>query len=303
MSLRARLEERLFAVDGAKALGGLRAVYVGGLFFLYAVYGPLTGHADVADRRAWADLPQVLYEPLWAFRALGLGPPSSAWVTPAWWLWLGALATSALGLWTRASLAVAAGLGFFLVQLPHNFGQVTHTDANVVLLLAVLAASRCGDALSLDAVLRRHRGLPAPEPSGEYHWPLVALRVVLVCILFLAGLAKLRHAGLAHVTSDATQHLLVNTLRFFPGVMTAGGAAIAQSDLLSRVVMGGVIVVELAYPLALTSRRARPFVAFSAVVMLVLINQFFALRFIQLIWAHVVWLPFERLGRPARTTK
>ncbi len=292
MTLLARVEAQLFAPSSARALGGFRFLSVGGLFLLYALYAPLSGHPDVADRRAWADLPAILYEPLWAFRWLGVGVPSSSWVAPLWWVWLLSLFTGAVGLWTRLSLVTAAAAGFVLVQLPHNFGQVTHTDAHVVLLLAVLACARCGDGLSVDAALRARKGAPEPAPSGDYTWPVWGARLVLVCVLFLAGLAKLRHAGLSHLTTDMTQRLLVNTLRYFPGVMTGPGAFIASSDGWSRLVMGGVIVVELVYPLALVSRRARPFVALSGVVMLVLIDRFFALRFAQLILAHVAWLPF-----------
>ncbi|MBC7171790.1 MAG: hypothetical protein H5U40_05165 [Polyangiaceae bacterium] len=73
-----------------------------------------------------------------------------------------------------------------------SFGKILHTDNLLVLHVAVLAVAPCADALSI-----RARGVAEPAPHGRYGWPIKLLCLVTVAAYFLAGIAKLRHSGLA----------------------------------------------------------------------------------------------------------
>ena len=85
--------------------------------------------------------------------------PSSdllAWVEGTW---KAALVLSCLGLFTRASTVASFVLGLYLLGLPQNFiGEAWyHYDMLVVIVLGILAFSRCGDAFSADRLIRQAR--------------------------------------------------------------------------------------------------------------------------------------------------
>jgi len=50
--------------------------------------------------------------------------------------------------------------------------------------MGVLALSRCGDAFSLDRLVRARRHAEAPPPSGEYRWPARMILLVMSCVFF-----------------------------------------------------------------------------------------------------------------------
>jgi Vitamin K-dependent gamma-carboxylase len=73
------------------------------------------------------------------------------------------------------------------------FLSTTHFHNNrayLVIVLGLLAAAPCGRELSLDAWLRRRRGLPALDPSAP-GWPLWLLRFECATIYGASGLSKL----------------------------------------------------------------------------------------------------------------
>src|SRR4030095_11795292 len=110
---------------------------------------------------------------------------------------------SPIGFFSRPSMVVSFAAGSYLLALPHNFGQTYHFDAMLVFVLGALALSRAGDAWSLDALVRSSSDPTgtAPQPSGEYTWPIRLVWVLMAFVFFGAGLSKLRHAGLEWVLS------------------------------------------------------------------------------------------------------
>ena len=73
--------------------------------------------------------------------------------------------------------------------------------------------SRCGDAWSIDALIRKGRGAnktqgPA-EMSGEYTWPVRMIWAVIVMIYFVAGVSKVRHSGFEWINSDTMHNILI----------------------------------------------------------------------------------------------
>src|SRR4029434_8502753 len=90
-------------------------------------------------------------------------------------LFLGAVAAIAMsiGLLTRVATATT-----FAVVAYNLFLSTTHFHTNrayLVIVLGLLAVAPCGRELSMDAWLRRRRGLPALDPSPPA-WPLRPVR-------------------------------------------------------------------------------------------------------------------------------
>jgi hypothetical protein len=147
---------------------------------------------------------------------LQVAPPGFAWmvalvpVTPnAARAALAVLVVSCLmaiaGCFSRASLAVAALTSFYLLGISQLGGTVTHNH-HLVWLLALLAVSPCGDALSVDAALIAYRS-PGPPPGRAmptlaHALPIFAAWILIGMIFFFPGFWKLRSSGLAWIWSD-----------------------------------------------------------------------------------------------------
>ena len=105
-------------------------------------------------------------------------------------LCLGAVAAIAMsiGLFTRVATATT-----FAVVAYNLFLSTTHFHNNrayLVIVLALLAVAPCGRELSMDAWLRRRRGLPALDRAAPA-WPLWLLRFECAAIYGASGLSKL----------------------------------------------------------------------------------------------------------------
>lgn len=113
--------------------------------------------------------------------------PRSAYVALLWVAVIAALSMSA-GLLTRVSTALTyAVVGY------NMFLSTTHFHNNrayLLIVLAALAVAPCGRELSLDAWLRRRRGLPPLDPTAPA-WPLLALRFEASVVYGASGLSKL----------------------------------------------------------------------------------------------------------------
>lgn len=138
----------------------------------------------------WATVPQQLWRPVWIFERLHIPvlPTTALLITEI--LWKAALLLSCLGLFTRFATAIAALGALYLLGLPFNFGKVYHLASIIIFTSTILAFSRCGDGFSLDALIRRKRGLAPPAPSGEYRWPVRMVWVLMSILFFNAGMAK-----------------------------------------------------------------------------------------------------------------
>ena len=105
-------------------------------------------------------------------------------------LWLAAVAAVAmtLGLLTRLATATT-----FAIVTYNLFLSTTHFHNNrayLVIVLAVLAVAPCGRELSMDAWLRRRRGLP-PLDTRAPAWPLWLLRFECAVVYGASGMSKL----------------------------------------------------------------------------------------------------------------
>ncbi|MGH7895247.1 MAG: hypothetical protein ACREQL_11310 [Candidatus Binatia bacterium] len=237
---------------------------------------------------------------------------------------------AAFGVLTRVSMAVAALGSVFLLVIPSMYGHVAHVRHHLVWFSSLLALSRCGDALSVDAWWRRVRGREPPllAPAPCYGFPLRAMAVVLGVFYLFAGVAKLA-AGPDWVLSDNLEHLAAKQAFSANGVEPVVGhqpiGAVAAGPwweyLTSRRVLepspwlaraGGVftLVFEVGFVFAVLTSTGRLAAAFAGVVFHNFTRVFVGIGFDELLlcypllvdvdgWAR--WLG-RRLGRigPAR---
>jgi hypothetical protein len=240
--------ERFYFTPSAPAALALCRIWL----FAFVIYTALR-----YDLRPWANVPEELWRPIlllsWVPPALRTLDVLSA----ARLALLAAAGASLLGLATRYSTRLSLGLAIFVFGFPQCFGKVNHGLTIVMFALGIFAVSRCGDALSLDAALRKLRGPRPPGPSGDYRWPIALMQALMMTAFFASAVAKLRNSGLDWVASD---HLLNTLLRnFYTGhnPPTGLGQWLAQFPLLCHVAAGLSLWNEFSAPLALYNRRYR----------------------------------------------
>jgi hypothetical protein len=266
-------------------LGVSRFLFYSGVFAMYAT----------EDFSAWGAVSDAFWLPLPLFTALHLTPLSSDALAVLQLVWRLALASSAVGLFTRASTMVASVLGLYLLGLPHNFGQTYHFDALLVIAMCVLACSRCADAFAIDAWLRDD---PGAERSGEYTWPIRAVCVAMSLVFFGAGLAKLRYGGPDWITSDNMSILLTRALYHVSDAdpLTRFGLWIAAHHWMASALAAAAVVTEVTFPLALFSSRARVVLVPAAAGMLLAIRLMMGPTFGGFLVANVFWVPWHAVA-------
>ncbi|MDB5295795.1 MAG: putative rane protein [Phycisphaerales bacterium] len=151
---------------------------------------------------AWGGVPGALFRPVWIFERLHVSVLPTTALLVVEIIWKLSLLLACIGLLTRAATAVAAVGALYLIGVTFSFGKVFHVGSIIVFTMGILAFSRSGDGLSVDALLRRRRGLPPAAPSGEYRWPVRMVWVLVSVLFFNAGMAKVIRGGLDWVTSE-----------------------------------------------------------------------------------------------------
>jgi hypothetical protein len=243
---------------------------------------------------ALAAPPESFWFPIPLFDVLSIPKPSAGFLLAVATVWRLSLVTSCIGLFTRASTVVAAVLGLYVFGLPHNYGKIDHHTALEFFVFVILAASRCGDALSVDRLIARaRRGKPLPhrEPSGEYTWPIRCVWMMFALVFFAAGFAKLRNSGLDWIVTDNFARMIENRT----GVLAPLARTVLRVGIVGNVLAAGTILFELCYPLALVSRRARMLVVPGVFLMQVGIFLFMRIPFHEFLICNVFWIPWDTL--------
>jgi hypothetical protein len=155
------------------------------------------------------------YRPLGLWQVLGQTQPPEGLVdllrAIAW------LATFAMlvGIGSRAATAVSLAASLALVWLYfsglYTVGRWSHGYNIVFLAHIAMLGARCGDALSLDALIRRRRGLPPLDVVRGYQWSLRLVQLAVALVFVGACLYKLAsgHFTLAWATSDNLRNQLL----------------------------------------------------------------------------------------------
>jgi hypothetical protein len=117
-----------------------------------------------------------------------------------------------VGLGSRASVAVSCAAALALTSASFSSSQSWSHQYNVVFLaqLAFLGA-RGGDALSLDAWIRRRRGLPPLDAPRGYQWSIRLVQLAVALMFAGAVFHKLLHGHftLRWALSDNLRHQLL----------------------------------------------------------------------------------------------
>jgi hypothetical protein len=286
-----RVRRFFFAASAPTNLAVCRIIVLAWLFGCFAGYDPAQ----------WARLPADTWKPVWFVELFG-PLPSAGTLFVLGVVWKAALALGALGLWSRVSLGVAAGLGAYVLGLTGSFSKPNYDIGLPVILLGVFWVARSSDALSLDAWIARRRGQPAPTPSGEYTWPLALGRVLIALAFFAAGVAKLRHAGLDWITTDNLRWLfLAQQYTHAPPVGWA--ASLAAFPGLCRLLAAGTVALEAGYPLALFVGRLRPGIVGGVITLQLGIHLLMGINYLAFLIANVVWVDWAALGRALRAQR
>jgi hypothetical protein len=270
-------------------LGLLRILSCALLFVKVFIY-------DISDL---GNVRSVFFTPIVPFAVLHVPLLSAPTITVMQVVWKLALALAAAGLCTRWSTGLAALLGTYLLALPNNFGKISHYDNLIVLMLVVLALSRCGDFYSLDRWLARRQGRHVPDasqPSSEYTWPIRLVWVLMAGMFFLAGFAKLRTSGLHWFASDFMPQLLVDH-QYRGAPATDWGLLFAQVPIFAQILAFAAWGIEFFFPLALFSRRAALFFVPASYLLLVGFYLLLGPRFLWLIIVYLWWVPWGQLSR------
>jgi hypothetical protein len=217
-------------------------------------------------------------------------------ITPAlvravrWILWAACL-TGGVGWCARASFAVASMAAFYVMLAPQLTGAVFH-DHHLLWFAVLLAASPCGDALSIDAWLARRRGKPLPT-HGRAHGAAIRLAwIFLGCVFFFPGVHKLLTSGLAWVTSDNLRNQM--WWKWAEDPTTEPSFRIDRHPQLLRVLAALTIGFELTFlPLVFANRWTRALAVLSALVFHQATDYFMGVRFTVLWVTYGVFVPWE----------
>ena len=242
-----------FAPAAPWSLGLCRAGFFASFYILFLAR---------TDLRWYALFPPAFYQPRSFFAWLFLPMPN--------WDVMNGLVTAfeisvmlaALGLMTRLATLTAFWLSLYVLGVQFNYGYLHWAHAIVPIVMGILALSPCGDALSLDALLRRIMRGKSPEAGGQYRWPIQLVRLVFVTVFLAAGLAKLRQAGLEWVLSDTLRNYFLENQYVFRSEGGTGWGHLLADWLIvrpgwCRVLAAVVLAMELSAPAALLSRHAR----------------------------------------------
>ncbi len=172
----------------------------------------------------------------------------------------------------------------------------------------VLAASRCGDAFSIDALIRRRRGNNGhanhgSRTSGDYTWPIKLVCTLMTLVFFAAGVAKLRKTGLVWIFSDNMRNILLLHYYTSHEPLTRLGVFFAKSPWLYKTIAASAIIVEVGAPAALFSRIARWTIVPTMFLMLVSFKLCFGFTPIPYYCMFAYWIPWDHLGQKLNLLK
>lgn len=212
--------------------------------------------------------------------------------------WRVFLLLSAVGLMTRFSMASVFLLSFVLVAHAQSFGYFTRMLMPLLWAMGILSLSRAGDHFSLDALIRKRRGLkPENLFSPEYAWPIHLIRIVFCIVFFSAGFSKLTTSGIDWISSDTVRNFMIRAwITHFENrhVDLAGlnGLLFSQA-LLMKLFALYTVSVELIAPLALFVKKLRYFIIAGLFCMQIGIKFTILVNFDLYIALYIFWLPMD----------
>jgi len=278
-----------FRASCADGMGLLRLLFY--LFFFMVVHVPSS---------SWSEVDRVFWMPLPLFDVFSLPVFSSDILELLQTVFFISLILSCIGLATRFSTITAFILGLYLLGLPYNFfGKTDHDSAINVLFMGIFAFSRCGDAWSVDQLIKKYRSSTVSNraDNGEYTWPVQLMRVTHSMVFFAAGYSKLHASGLEWIFSNTLANNFILHHYIDDGIILDWGLYIAQIQWLCWLIAAGTIIIETGYPLALFGRSLRIILVPSLLFMQIGIWLLLDMFFVGIMICFMVWLPWHHIGR------
>lgn len=248
-SLRERVASWWFRPAPPERLATLRVLIVG--FALIWLLGAAPIVLGVAE------FPPERFEPVGVAAWLST-PLSGVLVLAAWLLALASGVAALLGLRFRASGPVFALALLWVTTYRNSWGMIFHSENLLVMHALILALLPAADAWSLDARRAAAAGRPSPGPHERYGWGPMLMAAVAASTYLLAGIAKLRNAGLEWLDGEVLLgHVAWDNLRKLElGDMHSPiGAWLAGHPWVFAPLAWMSVVLELGAPLALFGRR------------------------------------------------
>lgn len=293
-ALRRRVAAFFFHVDDPLNLAFTRLV----VFSVIATYVPI--HTVASFAQLPSDVVRMPIGMGWALPWMPRTPESAIVLGEVMRV---SAAAAALGFVTPLSTWLAALSSCFFLVIPHMFGHVGHDRHHLVWFALLLAASPCGDRLSVDAALRafrrRRAGVPAapPAPAPRYGFPRRCMLLTMGVAYFFAGFWKLAAVGVDWFRTDNLAYLAAKLA--WAGV-TDLGANIAAHTWLMRAGAFGTIGFELGFLFALFSRWGRVAALGGAFVFHAATFVFLGISFGSLLYCYVGLLDVAGALRPRR---
>jgi hypothetical protein len=159
-----------------------------------------------------------------------------------------------LGWRFRITGPVFAALLTWTLSYNNSWGMIFHTENLMLLHVIILAVAPAAAAWSLDA---RRVGAPT-EPDGRYGWALKLMAWVVVIAYVLAGVAKVRNAGMGWVWGDDLRNYIAmdNMRKLLLGDSYSPiAASLLGYATVFKVLALATLALELGAPLALLSRK------------------------------------------------
>jgi hypothetical protein len=169
------LQAYFLSPESAKRLGVTRIAFYAWFAFQVCAYTPWQ----------FGRLPESLWDPVLLVGAMS--PPSEQLLLGLSALLIASSLLACVGAFTRIATWITFLLGVCVFGAISSYGHVNIHFPPMIFLSCILACSRCGDAVSIDA----NRKPPVPRISADYGWPLRLGQVVFIGLMFTAGYQKL----------------------------------------------------------------------------------------------------------------
>jgi len=213
--------------------------------------------------------------------------------------------TGILGLFTRTSALLITVLSFYVLGIPNFYGKVGHGTHHLVWFAAVLAASRCGDVFSCDALIaawRRadHGVTEPPGPSRIYALPLRFVWLLMGVLYFFPGFWKLWSIGVDWALSDNLKFIMYSKWLLGLNGWTPA-VRIDQYPFLCQLGAVATVIFELSFIFLIFSKRLRFFAPLGGFMFHKLSDIFLDIYFQALLRCYVVFFDwhaiFHHVGR------
>ena len=233
---------------------------------------------------------------------LDLIPAVPEVVTPLAVAFVIACLLACIGLWTRPAAITAAILGLYVLGVPQFYGKVSHYH-HLLWIVAVLAASRCGDALSIDAIRRAWREgadrKDARDPAVAYGTPVRVIWLLIALTYLFPGAWKWVSGGTEWAFSDNVRNIMYEHWTRLDGFTPP--LPVDQWPLAYMLGGAAAIVFEVTFIFLLFDRRTRAFAVVSGLVFHAMNFAFMRLSFATLQICYVAFVPWDRLMRRTGT--